>query len=65
MDKPKMNKMMQIAMQSKAFRESYQNKKEDQQKVSVTFIKNIENKMEDREIEMIMEWFSNQRFPEM
>ena len=65
MDNLKMNKMVEIAMQNKAFRERYQNKKEDQQKVSVTFFKIKENIMEDRAIEMIMEWFSNQRFPEM
>ena len=65
MDKPKMNKMVEIAMQNKAFRESYQKPETDQQKVSVTFFKNKENNMNDKEIEMIMEWFSNQRFPEM
>ncbi len=65
MDKPKVNKMMEIAMQNKAFRERYQNRKEYQQKISVTFLKNKENIIRDREIEMIMEWFSNQRFPEM
>lgn len=27
-------------MQNKAFRESYQNKKEDPEKISVTFLKN-------------------------
>ena len=57
-----MNKMMEIAFQNKAFRESYQNKKEDQQKVSVTFLKNKENQMQDKEVEQVMEWFQNQRF---
>jgi len=65
MDNLKMNKMVEIAMQNKAFRERYQNKKEDKQKVSVTFFKIKENNMEDSDIEKIMEWFSNQRFPEM
>lgn len=51
-------------MQSKAFREHYQNKVVDQQKMTAKFFKNKENNLEDKEIEMIMEWFSNQRFPE-
>jgi len=65
MKKPKMNKMVEICMQNKAFRESYQNKKDDSQKVIVTFLKKKEENMNDSEIEMFMEWFSNQRFPEM
>jgi len=65
MKKPKMNEMMEIAMQSKAFREHYQNKVVDQQKMTATFFKNKENNLADKEIEMIMEWFSNQRFPEI
>jgi hypothetical protein len=64
MKKPKMNKMVKICMQSKAFRESYQNKKEDPQIMTVTFLKNKKENMKDLEIEMFMEWFSNQRFPE-
>ena len=64
MKKTKMNKMVEICMQNKAFRESYQNKKEDPEKLSVTFLKNKEEILKDSEIEMFMEWFSNQRFPE-
>lgn len=64
MKKPKMNEMMEIAMQNKAFKDCYQNKVEDQQKFTATFFKNKENNLADKEIEMIMEWFSNQRFPE-
>jgi len=64
MKKTKMNKMVEICMQNKAFRESYQNKKEDPEKLSVTFLKNKEEILKDPEIEIFMEWFSNQRFPE-
>ena len=64
MKKPKMNKMVEICMQNKAFRESYQNKREDPQKVNVTFLKNKDEKVNNNEIEMFMEWISNQRFPE-
>jgi K+/H+ antiporter YhaU regulatory subunit KhtT len=64
MKKPKMNKMVEICMHNKAFRESYQNKKDDSQKVTVTFLKKKEENKNDSEIEMFMEWFSNQRFPE-
>ena len=64
MKKPKLNKMMEICMQNKAFRESYQNKKEDPQKVTVTFLKKKEDTSKDAEIQMFMECFSNQRFPE-
>ena len=64
MKKTKMHKMVEICMQNKAFRESYQNKKEDPEKLSVTFLKNKEEILKDSEIEMFMEWFSNQRFPE-
>jgi hypothetical protein len=65
MKKSKMNKMVEICMQNKAFRESYQNKREDPQKVNVTFLKNKDENVNNNEIEMFMEWFSNQRFPEM
>ena len=65
MKKTKMIKMVEICMRNKAFRESYQNKKEDPQKMSVTFLKNKEDVIKDGEIEMFMEWFSNQRFPEV
>jgi hypothetical protein len=64
MKKQKMNKMVEICMQNKSFRESYQNKKEDPQKVTVTFLKKMEDTSKDDEIKMFMEWFSNQRFPE-
>ena len=64
MKKPKMNKMVEICMQNKAFRESYQNKREDPQKVNVTFLKNKDD-IKDNEIESIMEWFSNQQFPKL
>lgn len=64
MRKQKMNKMVEICMQNKSFRESYQNKKEDPQKVTVTFLKKMEDTSKDDEIKMFMEWFSNQRFPE-
>jgi len=64
MKNQKMNKMVEICMQNKSFRESYQNKKEDPQKVTVTFLKKMEDTSKDDEIKMFMEWFSNQRFPE-
>ena len=64
MKKPKMNKMVEICMRNKAFRESYQNKSQETDTVSVTFLKNKEDNTKDSEIEMFMEWFSNQRFPE-
>jgi hypothetical protein len=64
MKKPKMNKMVEICIQNKAFRESCQNKKDDSRKVTVTFLKKKEDTFKDAEIEMFMEWFSNQRFPE-
>ena len=62
MKKPKMNKMMGICMRNKAFRENYQNKPQGSVEVSVTFLKNKENNTKDTEIEIFMEWFSNQRF---
>jgi len=64
MKKPKMNKMVEICMRNKAFRDSYQNMSQDPNKISVTFIKNKEDNKKDTEIEMFMEWFSNQRIPE-
>ena len=64
MKKPKMNKMVEICMQNKAFRENYQKKREDPQKVNVTFLKKMEDTSKDDEIKMFMEWLSNQRFPE-
>ena len=64
MKKPKMNKMVEICMKNKAFRENYQNKPQETDTVSVTFLKNKEVITKDTEIEMFMEWFSNQRLPE-
>jgi hypothetical protein len=64
MIKPKMNKMVEICMRNKAFRESYQNKPQDPNKVSVSFLKNKEDNTKETDIEMFMEWFSNQRIPE-
>ena len=64
MKKPKINKMVEICMRNKTFRESYQNIPQDPNKVSVKFLKNKEENKKDTEIENFMEWFSNQRFPE-
>jgi hypothetical protein len=64
MKKPKMNKMVEICMRKKAFRESFQNMPQDPNAVSVTYLKNKEDNTKDTEIEMFMEWFSNQRLPE-
>ena len=60
-----MNKMVEICIQNKEFRESYQKINEDHKKRNVTFLKNKEDVMKDEEIEMFMEWFSNQRHPEI
>ena len=59
-----MNKMVEICMRNKAFRDNYQNMHQKAETVSVTFLKNKEDNTNDTEIEMFMEWFSNQRFPE-
>ena len=59
-----MNKMVEICMRNKAFRESYQNKHQETDTFSVSFLKNKEDNKKDTEIEMFMEWFFNQRFPE-
>ena len=64
MKKPKMNKMVKICMRNKAFRDSYQNMHQKTETFSVTFLKNKEDISKDTEIEMFLEWFSNQRFPE-
>jgi hypothetical protein len=64
MKKPKMNKMVKICMRNKAFRDSYQNMHQKTETVSVTFLKNKEDISKNTEIEMFLEWFSNQRFPE-
>lgn len=64
MKKPKMNKMVEICMRKKEFRESYQNMPQDTKKVTVTFLKNNGVNTKDTEIEIFMERLSNQRFPE-
>ena len=64
MKKQKMNKMVEICMQNKSYRENYQNKKDGLEKVTVTFLKKKEGTSKDDEIKQFMEWFSNQRFPE-
>ncbi len=64
MKNPKMNKMVEICMQNKSFRESYQNKKDGLEKVTVTFLKKKVGTSKEDEIKQFMEWFSNQRFPE-
>ena len=63
MKKQKMNKMVEICMQNKAFRENYQMKGDAPQKGTVT-LPEKEDTHKDAEIEMFMEWFSNQLFPE-
>ena len=55
--------MVEICMRNKAFRESYHNIPQDPNTVSVRFLKNKEDNIKATEIEMFMEWFSNQRFP--
>jgi hypothetical protein len=64
MKNPKMNKMVEICMQNKSFRESYQNKKDGLEKVTVTFLKKKVGTSKEDEIKQFTEWFSNQRFPE-
>ena len=59
----KMNKMVELALQDKTFRENYENKKQGREKISTTFLKNKEDNMKDEEIELVMEWLENQRFP--
>ena len=61
----KMNKMVELALQDKTFRENYENKKQDRDKISTTFLKNKEDNMKDEEIELVMEWLENQRFPRL
>ena len=58
-----MNKMVEICMLDKAFRESYEKKVDVPRKVTVTLPEKVDTS-KDAEIEMFMEWFSNQRFPE-
>ena len=63
MKKQKMNKMVEICMQDKVFRENYEKKVDTTQKVTVPLPEKVDTS-KDAEIEMFMEWFSNQRFPE-
>ena len=63
MKQNKVNKMVELALQDKTFRENYENKKQDRDKISTTFLKNKEDNMKDEEIELVMEWLENQRFP--
>ena len=63
MKKQKMNKMVEICMQDKAFRKNYEKKVDVPRKVTVP-LPEIMDTSKDAEIEMFMEWFSNQRFPE-
>ena len=63
MKKQKMNKMVEICMQDKAFRKNYEKKVDLPRKVTVP-LPEIVDTSKDAEIEMCMEWFSNQRFPE-
>ena len=63
MKQNKMNKMVELALQDKTFRENYENKKQHRDQISTTFLKNKEDNMKDEEIELVMEWLENQRFP--
>ena len=63
MKKQKINKMVEICMQDKAFRENYEKKVDVTRKVTVPLAEKVDTS-KDAEIEMFMEWFSNQRFPE-
>ena len=63
MKKQKMNKMVEICMQDKAFRENYEKKVDLPRTVTVPLPEKVDAS-KDAEIEMFMEWFSNQRFPE-
>ena len=64
MKEPKMNKMAKICMQNKAFRDSYQNLSQEPNKFSVNFLNKKVVDAKNVEIEKLMEWFTNQRFPE-
>ena len=64
MKEPKMNKMAKICMHNKAFRDSYQNLSQEPNKISVNFLNKKVVNAKNVEIEKIMEWFANQRFPE-
>ena len=63
MKRQKMNKMVEICMRNKAFRESYEKKVDVPRKVTVPLPEKVDTS-KDAEIEMFMEWFSNQRFPD-
>ena len=63
MKKQKMNKMVEICMQDNVFRENYEKKIDVPRKVTGPLREKVDTS-EDAEIEMFMEWFSNQRFPE-
>ena len=63
MKQNKVNKMVELALQDKTFRENYENKKQNRDKISTTFLKNKEDNMKNEEIEKVMEWLENQRFP--
>jgi len=52
-----------LPLEEKALRESYQKKGDAPEEVIVPFLE-MEDTSKDAEIEMFMEWFSNQRFPE-
>jgi hypothetical protein len=55
--------MVEICMQDKAFRENYEKKVDLPRKVTVPLPEKVDT-YKVAEIEMFMEWFSNQRFPE-
>ena len=65
MKQNKMNKMVELALQDKTFRENYESKKQNRDNISTTFLKNKEDNMKDEEIELVMEWLENQRFPRL
>ena len=64
MKEPKMNKMAKICMQNKVFIDSYQNLSQEPNKFSVNFLNKNVVDAKNVEIEKLMEWFTNQRFPE-
>ena len=45
MKKPKMNKMVEICMRNKAFRENYQNMPQDPNTVSVSYVGSKSNSL--------------------
>ena len=54
--------MVEICMQNKSFRESYQNKKEDPQKVTVTFLKKMGDTSKDDSLEASIRYLKFKRF---